>query len=111
MQISHGIRRCRFRDSRETAALMTPGTAYEVRVELYPTSNLFAAGHRLRLDVSSSNFPHFDLNLNTGDEFDSQRVLKAQNSIFHHADYPSRLILPVQTTMQTRGAFRHETEH
>jgi len=79
MQVTHGIRRCRFRDSRTKASLMEPGKAYEVTVELYPTSNLFAVGHRLRLDVSSSNFPHFDLNMNTGEEFESQRCVVAQN--------------------------------
>lgn len=66
MQITHGIRRCRYRESREYAKLMEPGKVYEVTIELYPTSNLFSKGHRLRLDISSSNFPHFDINPNTG---------------------------------------------
>lgn len=67
MQITHGIRRCRFRNSREKAELLTPGVAYEIEIELYPTSNLFVAGHRIRLDISSSNFPHFDINLGNAD--------------------------------------------
>lgn len=79
MQVTHGIRRCRFRNSRTKAELLTPHTAYEITIELYPTSNLFAAGHRIRLDISSSNFPHFDLNLNTGEDFESQRIVVAQN--------------------------------
>lgn len=79
MQITHGIRRCRFRDSRTEAKLMTPGECVEITIELYPTSNLFVKGHRLRLDISSSNFPHFDINMNSGDEFENQRVIVATN--------------------------------
>lgn len=79
MQVTHGISRCRFRNSRTQAELMGPGTAYELTVEFYPTSNLFVPGHRIRLDISSSNFPHFDLNLNNGEDFESQRVVVAQN--------------------------------
>ncbi len=64
---------------------------------MYPTSNLFRAGHNIRLDISSSNYPHFDVNPNTGLEYgDSQRLVKAENTVFHHPQlYPSRLILPV----------------
>jgi len=87
MQITHGIRRCRFRDSRTAPTLMEPGRAYELTIELYPTSNLFAVGHRIRLDISSSNFPHFDLNMNTGEEFESQRCVVAQNRSNTHANH------------------------
>jgi len=63
---------------------------------LYPTSNLFAAGHRIRLDISSSNFPRFDVNPNTGDPLWKQRRWEtARNTIYHSADYPSHVVLPV----------------
>ena len=97
MQVTHGIQRARYRDSREKAALMEPGKVYRVEVQLYPTSNLFSKGHHLRLDVSSSNFPHFDLNMNTADEFESKRYVIAENTVYHTEAFPSALILPVQT--------------
>ena len=97
MQVTHGIQRCRYRDSRERAALMQPGRVYRVEVSMYPTSNLFSKGHCLRLDVSSSNFPHFDLNMNTADQFESKRFVVAENTVFHTEAFPSALLLPVQT--------------
>lgn len=106
MQITHGIRRARFRDSRSEPSLMNPGQAYELSIELYPTSNLFAAGHRLRLDISSSNFPHFDTNRNTGEDFESARTVIAQNSVWHHEAYPSRVVLPIQTKSQQHNGIR-----
>ncbi len=66
MNLSHGILRMKFRDSHEDLQLMTPGRIYEIEITAFPTSNLFQAGHRIRLEVSSSNFPHFDVNPNTG---------------------------------------------
>jgi len=97
MQITHGIRRVSYRESREHAVLMEPGKVYRICIELYPTSNMFGVGHRLRLDISSSNFPHFDVNMNTGDPFESKRYVVAENTVFHIAEYPSVLELPVQT--------------
>ena len=67
MNLEDGIIRARFRNSLEKAELMKPGEIYEFTIQLYPTSNLFKAGHRIRLDISSSNFPRFDLNPNTGE--------------------------------------------
>ena len=67
MNITDGILRVRYRDSWEAPALMTPGQVYAVSIEPFPSSNLFKAGHRVRVDISSSNFPHFDVNPNTGD--------------------------------------------
>ena len=66
MNLTDGILRCRYRDSWEKPALMVAGQVYRITVSAFATSNLFKRGHRIRLDVSSSNFPHFDLNLNTG---------------------------------------------
>jgi putative CocE/NonD family hydrolase len=101
MNITHGIIRCRFRNvaspKHRQPELMEPGKVYRVEILLYPTSNLFQRGHMVRLDISSSNFPHFDVNLNTGEEYgESQRYLVAENSVFHSDFYPSRIILPVQ---------------
>jgi uncharacterized protein len=63
---------------------------------LYPTSNVFARGHRIRLDVSSSNFPRFDVNPNTGEPLgQSGRTLVAKNTIYHEPAHPSHLTLPI----------------
>ena len=97
MQVTHGIQRMKYRESRERATLMEPGKVYRVEVCMYPTSNLFSKGHCLRLDVSSSNFPHFDVNMNTADEFESRRYVIAENTVYHTAAFPSALVLPVQT--------------
>jgi putative CocE/NonD family hydrolase len=100
MNLTDGILRCRYRDSWERAALLTPGQVYRIKVSAFPTSNLFKRGHRIRLDVSSSNFPHFDLNLNTGAPEGAGRGLRvATNSVFVDQERASLLVLPV-----TRGA-------
>ena len=70
---------------------------YKLTVELYPTSNLFAKGHRIRIDVSSSCFPHFDLNQNTGVNL-SKHSLVALNTVHHSPAYPSALRLPIVPT-------------
>lgn len=96
LNLTDGILRCRYRDSWEAPAPMTPGQAYRIRVAAFPTSNLFKAGHRIRLDVSSSNFPHFDVNPNTGAPEGvglTRRV--ARNTLFVDADRPSHVLLPV----------------
>ena len=96
MNVTHGIIRCRYRNSRDRAELMEPGKVYQVAVELYPTSNRFARGHRLRIDVASSNYPHFDLNPNTGEPFGtSQRLIVADNRAYHDRSRPSHVLLPV----------------
>jgi uncharacterized protein len=65
-------------------------------VDLWATSNVFLAGHRLRLEISSSNFPRFDRNLNTGeDQATSTKMLSATNSIYHDKEHPSALLLPI----------------
>jgi putative CocE/NonD family hydrolase len=94
--VSGGIVRARFRESLSAPSPITPDAAYEYRIDLWSTSHLFKAGHRLRLEVSSSNFPHFDRNPNTGHPFAADNeVRSAQQTIFHDHRYPSRLILPV----------------
>ena len=96
MNLTDGIIRCRYRDSWEEPALMTPGEVYQVTVEAFPTSNLFKAGHRIRLDVSSSNYPHFDLNFNTGEpEGRATRSRVATNSVWMDLTRPSHVVLPI----------------
>jgi putative CocE/NonD family hydrolase len=96
MNLTDGILRVRYRDSWEHPAMMTPGTIYRIKVSAFPTSNLFVRGHRIRLDVSSSNFPHFDVNPNTGEpeaRATSSRI--ATNRVYLDATRPSHVVLPV----------------
>jgi hypothetical protein len=94
--LTEGILRARYRYSMEKAGLMNPGEVYKFTLNLWSTSNVFLAGHKLRLEVSSSNFPRFDRNLNSGeDQGNSTRAVKAANSIYHDREHPSALILPV----------------
>jgi hypothetical protein len=96
LNIGDSIIRARYRDSLEHAKLMKPGELYQVTITLYPTANLFRAGHRLRLDISSSNFPRFDINPNTGEPLQQQRRQSvADNTIYHDRAHPSFVMLPV----------------
>ena len=68
----------------------------QLTVTLYPTSNLFKAGHRIRLDSSSSNFPRFDVNPNTGEPIGlSRRTAVADNTVYHDSQHPSHVVLPI----------------
>jgi hypothetical protein len=94
--LTDGILRGRFRNSPEKPEFMNPGQVYKFTIDMGPTSNVFRAGHRLRLEVSSSNFPRFDRNLNTGEPAaTSSRFVKATNTIYHDREHPSALVLPV----------------
>jgi putative CocE/NonD family hydrolase len=94
--LCEGIVRARFRESVEHPTLIEPGGVYTYRISLWETSNLFRAGHRIRLEVSSSNFPRFDRNLNTGEsQAYGEAIQVANQTVFHNAAYPSRLILPI----------------
>lgn len=96
MNVTDGILRARYRDNWEQPALMQKDEIYRLKVVAFPTSNLFARGHRIRLDVSSSNFPHFDVNPNTGEREGLSRCSRvALNTIHVGGARPSRLILPV----------------
>ena len=76
--------------------MLKPGAPYRIRVSAFPISNRFLAGHRIRLDVSSSNFPHFDINPNTGEpEGRWRRKRVATNTVFASATRPSSVILPM----------------
>ena len=96
MNITDGIFRVRYRDSWSHPTLMTPGKIYRICIRPFPTSNLFQAGHRIRLDISSSNFPHFDLNFNTGEpQGMATQVRKAHNQVFVDQQRASYVSLPV----------------
>jgi uncharacterized protein len=99
--LTEGILRARYRESQENPTMITPGQIYKFAIDLWATSNVFKRGHILRLEISSSNYPRFDRNLNTGDQRpmrsgDSDEIFtKATNVILHDAEHPSVLILPV----------------
>jgi predicted acyl esterase len=96
MNLTDGIQRARYRRSPEKPEFMKPGEVYEFRIEPFPTANVFKRGHRIRIDISSSNFPRFDVNPNTGEPLGmSRRVVVADNSIFHSAGRGSQVILPI----------------
>ena len=96
LNIGDSIVRTRYRDSLESAALMKPNEVYSFTIEMYPTSLIFQKGHRIRLDISSSNFPRFDVNPNTGEPLnDNRRWMIAENSIYHDKEHPSHILLPI----------------
>ena len=92
-----GVVRARFRNGRDKNELLEPEKPVEVEVDLWSTAYTFKAGHRIRLDVSSSNFPRFDRNLNTADApGHGTAIQQAENKIFHDAQRLSFVELPVQ---------------
>jgi len=96
MNLTDGIVRARYRNSPSRQEFMKPGTVYEFTIEPFPTANHFKKGHRIRLDISSSNFPRFDVNPNTGEPLGmNRRVQPADNSVYHDAKYPSHVVLPL----------------
>jgi uncharacterized protein len=96
MNLCEGLLRLRYRESWEAPRLMMPGEVYAVTIELFPTANLFRRGHRLRLDLAGSNFPHFDVNPNSGEpEGSAEHPRRATTRIFTDATRPSHLVLPV----------------
>ena len=96
LNIGDGILRTRFRESLVKEKLMKPGEISKVTIKLYPTSNVFKQGHRIRVDISSSNFPRFDVNPNTGEPLAQHRRSEiATNTIYHSEQYPSCIVLPI----------------
>jgi putative CocE/NonD family hydrolase len=91
-----GIIRARWRRSRSEPELIEPGKAYRYEIDLWVTSNLFKAGHQIRVEISSSNFPRFDRNPNTGNPFGTDtELLSATQTVFHGAERASHILLPV----------------
>ena len=96
LNVADSIVRARYRDSLEKAALMQPGQVYRFQIRMYPTSLVFAKGHRIRLDISSSNFPRFDINPNTGEPLnDNRRWAVADNAVYHEPGRESQMVLPL----------------
>jgi putative CocE/NonD family hydrolase len=94
--LTDGILRARYRNSMREGTPITPGEVVEYEVDLWSTSNTFLPGHRIRLEISSSNFPRFDRNPNTGEQPGrSAEMVSALQTVFHSPEHPSRLILPV----------------
>lgn len=96
LNVGDSIVRARYRESLKSAKPLEPGKPCEFTIEMYPTSLVFRRGHRIRIDISSSNFPRFDVNPNTGEPLNEQRRSRiAVNSIYHDPQHPSRIVLPV----------------
>lgn len=96
MNLGDSIIRCRYRDGWEREVMMEPGESYLVRIALPPISNLFNTGHRIRVDISSSNFPRFDLNPNTGEPIGQHTTTQiARNTVHLDRPRPSRVTFPV----------------
>jgi putative CocE/NonD family hydrolase len=94
--VQNGILRARYRLGFDKKVWLKPNEVYPVPIDLQATSNFFAPGHRIRVEVSSSSFPRFDRNLNTGgSNYDETAWLVAKNAIHHSAPYPSYILLPV----------------
>ncbi len=96
IMMAEGIIRARFRNGYTKEEFLQPGKVEEYRIQLYPTSNVFFSGHSLRVDISSSNFPRFSRNLNTGEDVGTGVNIEiASQTIFHSEEYPSHIILPL----------------
>jgi len=96
INVAEGILRARFRKGYDKMELLTPGQAYEFEVDMRGTANVFLPGHRIRVDVTSSNFPQFDRNLNSGEDLaTASRPRVAKQTVFHGAAKASHILLPV----------------
>lgn len=95
LNLAHGILRARFRNSFEHPEPLEPHKVHAITIRAFPTSNLFRAGHRIRIEVSSSNFPHFDVNPNSDWRDADAAPVVARNSIFVDRDHPSHILLPI----------------
>ena len=105
MNITDGIVRARYRNSPDHAELLKPGQVAELTIEPFPTANVFKKGHRIRVDISSSNFPRFDVNPNTGEPLGQRHPPRtAENILYHDAAHPSALVLPIVPHAQAPAA-------
>ncbi len=94
--LCEGIVRARFRNGTDNPEMMTPGEAYELEIDMWDTSNLFKAGHRIRIEISSSNFPRYNRNLNSGNPIATDTdITIANQTIYHDSEHPSHVALPV----------------
>jgi putative CocE/NonD family hydrolase len=105
--LTDGILRARYRNGPRRPEPLVPGQPVELRVDLLATSNVFLPGHRIRVEVSSSNFPRFDRNPNTGADFAVDAELRvARQTIYHDRGRPSRIVLPVVPSPRPSGPSR-----
>lgn len=94
--VQEGILRARYRDGYDKKVFMQNGQVYSLTIDMQATGNYFPAGHRIRVEIASANFPRFDRNLNTGgNNYDEKEWVVARNTIHHTAKYPSHVLLPV----------------
>lgn len=97
LEVAYGMVRARHRNSLDREEFITPGEVVQYRIALGPTACRFRRGHRIRLEITSSDFPNFDRNHNTGrNDLDDAELACATQTVFHSPEYPSRLVLPVQ---------------
>lgn len=98
LNLCDSICRARYRGYRDEPDFVEPGEIYEFYMEPYPTANVFEAGHRIRLDISSSNFPRYDVNHNTGGPlYGDREYAVASNEVYHERDHPTHIELPVRS--------------
>jgi hypothetical protein len=95
-RLCDGVTRARYREGVDRAVLMEPGKVYQLEVDMWNTCHVVKSGHRIRLEVSSSAFPKYDRNLNTGEDIGTgTRMIAAENRVWHDTQHPSRLVLPI----------------
>ena len=105
--LTDGLLRLRYRHGLDKAELAQPGEIYPLTIDAGVTSNVFLPGHRIRIEISSSNFPRFDRNPNTGRALVDETVLKpAEQTVYHGTAYPSHILLPVIPEITTTTASR-----
>ena len=96
MNVAEGILRARFRKGYDHLELLKPNESYEFEIDMRGTANVFLPGHRIRVDITSSNFPQFDRNLNSGEDLaTATRVRVARQTVFHTPERASHIVLPV----------------
>ena len=94
--LCEGIVRARFRNGTDNPEMMTPGDIYEFGIDMWDTSNLFKEGHRIRIEISSSNFPRYNRNLNSGNPIATDTEITIDNqTVYHDSEHPSHVTLPV----------------
>ena len=94
--LCEGIVRARFRNGTDNPEMMTPGDIYEFEIDMWDTSNLFKEGHRIRIEISSSNFPRYNRNLNSGNPIATDTAITiASQTVYHNTEHPSHVTLPV----------------
>jgi putative CocE/NonD family hydrolase len=105
LNIGDSVVRARYRESLIAPKMLEADRPVEFTIEMYPTSLVFRRGHRIRLDISSSNFPRFDVNPNTGEPLNQNRRWRiADNTVYHDRQHPSRMILPIIPASRTSPA-------